>query len=228
MMKTRPMPFNMLEELFVAELRGGITYYIAKGAQERAKQALRSAKTADTRMTALSAFVKACIPENNLLEAGAITEDLLKDPQMIFHRSRLLFCLGDLSERLYEFDTAISYYCRSLACGSRPEELHHVLWSNLGFCWLYKQDFKTAEQCCRWAISINGQSWDAWKNLGVSLEHQQQIEEAFLAYFKAVLMSRGRAIPVMHLIRLSQRHPGVVPDVGDLRPTVYREYEVIL
>lgn len=187
-MKTRPKPLNMLEELFVAELRCGITYYIARGAQERAKQALRSAKTADNRMSALTAFLKACIPENNLLEAIALTEDLLKDPQMIFHRSRLLFHLGVLSERLYEFDAAISYYCRSLACGSRPEELHDVLWSNLGFCWLYKQDFKTAEQCCRWAISINGQSWDAWKNLGVSLEHQQHIEEAFLAYFKGGML----------------------------------------
>lgn len=222
------MPLNMFEELFLAELRDSITYYIAKGAQDRAKQSLRLAKTADDRMLVLSAFMKVCIAENNLLEAVAVTEDLLKDPQMIFHRSRLLFYLGDLSERLYDFDRAIGYYCRSLACVSRPDDLHDLIWNNLGFCWLYKRDFKTAEQCCRQAVDLNRNSWEAWKNLGVSLEHQQRIEEAFLAYIKAVVLSRGRAIPVMHLTRLSQRHPAIASDVSDLRPTVYREYLIVL
>jgi hypothetical protein len=62
----------------------------------------------------------------------------------------------------------------------------------------------------------------------VSFEHQQLIKGAFFAYFKAVFLSRGRMVPVMHLTRLSQRHPGIVPDVGNLKPTVYRAYEIIL
>lgn len=219
---------NMLEELFVQDLRDGITYYIAKGAQERAKQALHSAKTADDRIAALSAVLKVCIAENNLLEGHTITERLLNEPMMIFQRSRLLFWLGDLSERLYDFDRAIGYYCRSLACASRPDELHHAIWCNLGFCWLYKQDFKTAEQCCRQAVSLNSKSWEAWKNLGVSLEHQALIEEAFLAYFKAVFLSHGRVVPVMHIARLSYRHPGIIPDVGGLRSKIYQEYFIMI
>ncbi|NTV28767.1 MAG: hypothetical protein HGA80_01655 [Candidatus Omnitrophica bacterium] len=222
------MPLNMIKELFISDLREAITYYIAKGAQERAKQALHSAKTADDRIGALSAVLKVCIAENSLLEGHIITERLLNEPMMIFQRSRLLFWLGDLSERLYDFDRAIGYYCRSLACASRPDELHHAIWCNLGFCWLYKMDFRTAEQCCRRTVDLAPMEWEGWKNLGVSLEHQRLFREAFLAYFKAVHLSRGRAVPVMHMVRLSQRHPGIVPDVGDLRPTVYREFEVIL
>ena len=84
-----------------------------------------------------------------------------------------------------------------------------------------------AGEWSRWAIKLGPGSWEAWKNLGVSLEHQNQIEEAFLAYFKAVFLSRGRVVPVMHLTRLSQRYPGVVPDVGGLRPKIYREYCII-
>ncbi len=70
-------------------------------------------------------------------------------------------------------------------------------------------------------------SWEAWKNLGVSLEHQNQIEGAFLAYFKAVILSRGQAVPVMHLTRLSQRYPRAVPDVRALRPKLYKQYEFL-
>ncbi len=222
------MPLNMIEELFINDLRDGIVYCIAKGAQDRAKKALYSAKTADDKMSALTAVLKVCIAESNLLEGLTITERLLNEPMMIFHRSRLLFWLGDLNERLYDFDPAIGYYCHSLACASRPDELHHVIWSNLGFCWLYKQDFRTAEQCCRRSLELASKEWEAWKNLGVSLEHQQQIEEAFLAYFKAVHLSRGRAVPVWHLTRLNQRHPGVVPDVSGMKVTAYREYEILI
>lgn len=217
----------MFEELFLRDLRDSITYYVANGAQDRTQQALQFAKSAEDKMSALSAFLKVCIAENNLLEGLATTERLLSDPMMIFHRAQLLFHMGNLSERLYDFDAAVGYYCRSLACISRPEDLHQAIWSNLGFCWIYKQDFRTAEQCCRQAVSLNKKSWEAWKNLGVSLECQQQVEEAFLAYFKAVVLSYGRAVPIMHLTRVSRRHPDIVPDTSDFKPDVYRELEII-
>jgi len=228
MMKTGTRQLNMIEELFIKDLRESITYNIANGAQERARQALNSARTAEEKIIALAAFIKVCVAENNLVEGFNITERLLNEPMMIFHRSQLLFWLGDLCERLYDFDPAIGYYCRSLTCALKPDDLHQAIWSNLGFCWLYKQDFKTTEQCCRRAIDLAPKKWEAWKNLGVSLEHQERIKEAFLAYFKAVALSRGRAVPIMHFTRLSQRHPGIVPDVSDLKPSIYKEYKMII
>lgn len=132
-----------------------------------------------------------------------------------------------MSAGLYEYDKATGYYARSLACPIRTKDQHIATVTKLGFCNLYRRDFRQAEEWSRWAIMLGPGSWEAWKNLGVSLEHQGQIEEAFLTYFKAVYLSRGRAVPVMHLTRLSQRHPGVVPDVSDLRPKIYREYQVV-
>jgi tetratricopeptide (TPR) repeat protein len=131
-------------------------------------------------------------------------------------------------ERLYDFDAAIGYYSRNLACATRLEDLHPAILSNLGFCFLYKQDFNSAEQCCCQAIKFGPRSWEAWKNLGVSFEHQRLIKGAFFAYSKAVFLSRGQVVPVMHLTRLRLRHPSIVPDVGNLKPTVYRPYEIIL
>jgi len=157
-----------------------------------------------------------------------VIDQVISDPDLTEHRSRLLFLAGEMSTGLYEYDKATGYYARSLACPIRPKDQHIATVVKLGFCNLCRQDFKQAEEWSRWAIKLGPHSWEAWKNLGVSLEHQNQIEEAFLAYFKAVFLSRGRAIPVMHMVRLSQRHPGVVPDVGGLRAKIYREYFIVV
>lgn len=228
MMKTRPMPLNMIEELYMDALRQGVIYCVPAGIHDWAVNALKVAASGEEKMSALSTLLKVCTVEGNFLEGLNAVDQLISEPAMSEYRSHLLFQAGEMSVGLCDFNAAIGYYCRSLACAIRPEDLHPVILSRLGFCWLYKQDFKTAEECCRQAIQFGPHSWDAWKNLGVSLEHQGRIEEAFLAYLKAVVLSRGRAVPVLHLTRLSQRHSGKVPDVSGLRPTVYREYEVIL
>lgn len=228
MMKTRPTPLNMKEELYMETLQESVIYCVPVGIHDWAVKALKTAAVGEEKMAALATLLKVCRTEGNFLEGLNTVDSLISDPAMSSYRSQLLFQAGEMSAGLRDFNAAIGYYCRSLACASRPEDLHPAILTNLGFGWLYKQDFKTAEQCCRQAIQFGPHSWEAWKNLGVSLEHQNQIDGAFLAYLKAVVLSRGRVVPVMHLTRLSQRHPGKVPDVSDLRPTVYREYEVIL
>lgn len=217
----------MKEELYMGTLRESVIYCVPAGLHDWAVNALRVAEDGEEKMAALSTLLKVCAAEGNFLEGLNAVDRLISEREMSPYRSRLLFQAGEMSVGLYDFDAAIGYYCRSLACVIRPEDLHPEILGHLGFCWLYKQDFGTAEQCCRQAIQLAPCSWEAWKNLGASLEHQHQIDEAFLAYFKAVLLSRGRAVPVMHLTRLGQRHPGKVPDVSDLKQPVYREYEII-
>jgi tetratricopeptide (TPR) repeat protein len=225
MMKTRPKPLNMKEELYMDTLRGSVTYCISAGLHDWAVNALRRATTGEEKMIALEALLKVCAAEGVFWEGINVIDRVIGNPDMAEHRSRLLFLAGEMSAGLYEYDKATGYYARSLACAIRTKDQHIATVVKLGFCSLYRQDFKQAEEWCRWAIKLGPYSWEAWKNLGVSLEHQNQIEEAFLAYLKAVFLSRGRVVPVMHLTRLSQRHPSVVPDVGDLRPKIYREYQ---
>jgi tetratricopeptide (TPR) repeat protein len=225
MMNTQPKPLNMKEELYIDALRESVTYCIPAGLHEWSVNALLRAMTGEEKIRVLETLLKVCNAEGCFGEGINVIDRVISDPDIAEHRSRLLFLAGQMSEGLYEYDKATGYYARSLACPIRTKDQHIATVNKLGFCDLYRQDFKGAEEWSRWAIKLGPHSWEAWKNLGVSLEHQGQIEEAFLAYYKAVSLSRGRAVPVMHLIRLSQRHPGVVPDVGDLRPMVYREYE---
>lgn len=213
--------------MFMDELRESVTFCVPVGIHDVAVKALRTSQSGEEKMSALETLLKVCTVDGNYLEGLNTIDRLISDPAMTAHRSRLLFQAGEMSSGLYDFDAAISYYCRSLACASRPEDLHPAILTNLGFCWLYKRDFKTAEMCCRQAIQFSPHSWEAWKNLGVSLEHQSQIAGAFAAYFKAVFLSRGRVVPVNHLVRISQRHPSVLPDVSGMRPAVYREYSFL-
>ena len=208
-------------------LRESVTYCIPAGLHDWSVKALRRAMTGDEKIRALETLLKVCNAEGCFWEGLNAIDQLIGDPDMAEHRSRLLFLAGEMSVGLYEYDKATGYYARSLACPIRTKYQHIATVTKLGFCNLYRQDFKGAGEWSRWAIKLGPGSWEAWKNLGVSLEHQNQIEEAFLAYFKAVFLSRGRVVPVMHLTRLSQRHPGVVPDVGGLRPKIYREYCII-
>ncbi len=227
MMKTRPKPLNMKEELYMDILRESVIYCIPAGLHDWAIKARRSATTADSKIDALETLLKVCAAEGCFWEGINVIDQVISDPDMTEHRSRLLFLAGEMSAGLYEYDKATGYYARSLACAIRTKDQHIATVTKLGFCNLYRQDFNQAEEWSRWAIKLGPHSWEAWKNLGVSLEHQGQIEEAFLAYFKAVFLSRGRVITVMHMIRLSQRHPGIVPDVGSLKAQVYREYDFI-
>ena len=217
----------MKEELYIETLRESVTYCVPAGLHDWAANALRCATTAETKLAALETLIKVCAAEGVFWEGINAIDRVISDPDMAEQRSRLLFLAGHMSEGLYEFDKATGYYARSLSCPIRTKGQQIAAVTQLGFCNLYRQDFHQAEEWSRWAIKLGPGSWEVWKNLGVSLEHQNQIEDAFLAYFKAMILSRGRAVPVMHLTRLSQRHPGLLPDVGDLKPKCYREFEFI-
>ncbi len=208
-------------------LRESVIYCIPAGLHDWAIKARRSATTADSKIDALETLLKVCAAEGCFWEGLNVINEVISDADMLEHRSRLLFLAGEMSAEFYEYDKATGYFARSLACAIRTKDQHIATVTKLGFCNLYRQDFIQAEEWSRWAIKLGPHSWEAWKNLGVSLEHQGQIEGAFLAYLKALALSRDRVVPVMHLTRLSQRHPGVVPDVGGLRPKIYREYCII-
>lgn len=137
------------------------------------KEALNKAESAKEKMDVLSRLLRVYFAQKNYLEIFFLLEKLLNEPLMANHKAYLLFQKGRVSECLYEFDDALIYYCRCLTCPIVPDEIYYDLWNNMGFCWLYKQDFKSAEICCRRAIELNPNRWEAWKNLRICLKHKE-------------------------------------------------------
>ena len=219
---------NMIEELFIEKLHASPVYYVVEGAEELARDSLEKARTPEEKIAALSEIMPIYLAQRNYLEAYFLIKSLLNDPFMLDHKSYVLFQKGRICEFLYEFNDALICYCRALTCPMIPDEIVYDLWNNTGFCWLYKRNLKSAEICCRRAIELDMNRWGGWKNLAVSLEHQQCFKESLSAYIKAVGLSKGNEVAVLHLWRFDKRHPDILPNGSEIRQEIYKEYQIII
>lgn len=198
---------NMADELLIEKLHGAFVHDMPKEAREVAEKALTKAIIPREKLAGLSKILAIYFSERDYLGAFFVVDKFLDDPTMTDHRGYLLLQKGRASEYLYEFDDALIYYCRGLASHIVPREIYFALWHGASLCLLYKQDFKQAELCCRRVLELDPNQWKAWNNLGVSLEHQNCLEEALSAYRKAVELSSRTEVPILHLSRFIERHP---------------------
>lgn len=196
---------NMAEELFLEQLHYSVDCVISEGARMEAQRRLAKAITVKEKLAGLARMLAIYFAEKDYLSAFFAVDKFLDDPAMTKYRAYLLFQKGRASECLYEFDNALIYYCRGLASHVIPRKIYFSLWHGVSLCLLHKQDFKQAEFCCRKVLELDQSQWEAWKNLGVSLEHQERFEEAVDAYGKAIKLSEKNEVAILHLLRLVKR-----------------------
>ena len=169
---------NMAEELYIEKLHQASAWDVPTEAREEAEKALAKAITVEEKLAGLSTIMAIYFAERNYLGAFFVVDKFLDDQSMTDHRAYLLLQKGRASEYLYEFSDALIYYCRGLASHIVPRKIYFDLWHGVSLCLLYKQDFKQAELCCRRVLELDSNQWQAWMNLGVSLEHQFFLKEA--------------------------------------------------
>jgi tetratricopeptide (TPR) repeat protein len=175
MMKTRPEPLNMREELYMDILRESVIYWVSDERRNWAQTVLRTSTSGEEKLAALEILLKVCVSQSSFEEGLSLIDRAISDSDMRRYRVQLYFRAGEMSEGLYDYKRATGYYARSLASLIRSKEQHLAAANKLGFCSLYEIEFQQAEEWCRWAIKLDSRSWEAWKNLGVSLEHQSLI-----------------------------------------------------
>jgi tetratricopeptide (TPR) repeat protein len=130
------------------------------------------------------------------------------------------FCymsMGCLLEQLNDYASAIS--CYSTAMSFEPAETHtwYFINNNLGYCLNQFGRYAEAESYCRTAIHTDPNRYNAYKNLGVSLEGQGRIADAARCYIMAVKTNAADSRALNHLEQLVARYPEiemVVPDFG--------------
>ncbi len=141
--------------------------------------------------------------QNNRYGAAMDAVTLLIDnPDMAEYKAYLILKQGQISEFLGDFDSTLNFYCRTLFIGRWPLHVQYYLWNHISFCWLLKHKFKTAEWCCRKAIKLDPKCWDAWTNLGVSLEYQGKFIEALQCYLKTILLGGSKFFSILDLRRM--------------------------
>ena len=147
-----------------------------------------------------------------------IFEKQAQDPELTERITALLIREGGYCEKRGDFHLAIKFYESSLQFEIENEGSRYFRFNNLAFCMNYMKRFEEAEPLLRQAIEILPEQYNAWKNLGVSLEHQGQIEEAAECYLRAVTLCAQNRRPAMHLKRLVERYPAIkkVPAIAEL------------
>jgi len=116
-----------------------------------------------------------------------------------------MFKAGCMFENLRDYKKAAKCYDISIDLNVPSPEASYWQFNNLGFCLNYLKDFAGAEKMCRIAINMIDERHNAWKNLGIALEHQGRLTEAMDAYKCSIERANTDPRPQHHLERLIKR-----------------------
>ncbi len=164
----------------------------------------------------------------------ALSNSLLKD-----YKAGLYFRMGQVCEHKKDFDAAFESYHNSLDIGSINPHFQYWQHNNIAFCYLIKKDFIAAEKHCQIAIDIDDanwkprydswdRNWNAWKNMGIAMEHTGRYMEAASFYTTGVKLSRGGERAILHLRRLLQRHSDIAEKWKEPVEDLLTYYNVII
>ena len=205
---------DMAAELFVSSQ--GEIVHLSDTDAERARKTVLSARDVDTAMRILEEDVM-----SQYLKAGRfeelldIIDELCIKPFMEPAVLSLYLKQGSTCENMRDYDMAIDYYSLGIQAYAAliGEETKYSYWlfNNSAFCHGYERIFLEAEKLANKAISIDREKHNAWKNLGISLEHQDRYIEAAACYLASFIKCGGGddSRPMKHLTRMFERHEGL-------------------
>jgi len=119
----------------------------------------------------------------------------------------MLISEGCYCEKVKDFSNAIRFYESSLPYNTTVTRYKYFRLNNLAFCLNYMRKFKESEPHLRNAIDICPTQHNAWKNLGVCLEHQDRNEDAARSFMNAIILRPSDKRAARHFMRLMARHP---------------------
>jgi tetratricopeptide (TPR) repeat protein len=206
---------DMMAELFIDKQQDpGREYWLPPISEEACLEKLMSVITKPERGEALEWMIL-------LYRAKAISDQgkySVKDRHELIRileqqgqerTARKLIEEGGYCEKIRDYESAVDFYAAGVRVPKTNETLIYFSLNNLGFCLNFMRRFEEAEKFIRQAIDFWPETYNAWKNLGVSLEWQGQYEEAAECYLKAVRLGQGEPRSQMHLYRILRRHPSL-------------------
>lgn len=209
-MKIQSEPIDMMAELFIDKQQGGVTeYWVPPLSVEELLNIVSTSSDTEEKKDSLKSVVLhyryKTMPNNGFYTTALSAElaSILKK----FRATGPLLEEGVYCERIRDFESAIVFYDACLVSYPEDQFIRYYSLNNLGFCLNFSRKFEEAENMLRVAIVIYPGKYNAWKNLGISLEWQGQYEEAAECYLKAYNLSKGEPRSHLHLKRLLDRHP---------------------
>ncbi|MEI7752402.1 MAG: tetratricopeptide repeat protein [Candidatus Omnitrophota bacterium] len=211
---------DMFEELFIDSEKSGGDFFIPYTPKAACLKMLQSSKKQETRnygLLMLAQWYRVETAHNAGKYDACACDELIsmmldfsrKYPAPGFVIAATLLGEGAKSEKSRDYESALKFYKASLRCSAKDPSLKYFQLNNLGFCLNFFRKFDNAEEFLRAAVAMAPERYNAWKNLGVTLEHQGKYEEAAECYMKAIEHSQGERRSVRHLKRLIIRQPAL-------------------
>ena len=207
---------DMTSELFISS-RVNTEFCIPPYSKEDYLKKLESETNADEKTKSLEALIqiyRSKTVKNGGKYSNAVCGKMISilhkhglNPALTERVACMLLKEGAYCEKLRDYQNALRFYESSLPFDLKAQESRYFRLNNLAFCLNFLRRFEEAETFLRSAVEIEPLFYNAWKNLGVSLEHQGQFEESAECYLKAITLSDGEERSVKHLIRLVERYP---------------------
>jgi tetratricopeptide (TPR) repeat protein len=113
--------------------------------------------------------------------------------------------IGIIMEDVKDYEAAIMCYSRVYSLKSDMDMNRYFMNNNIGYCLNQLKRYKEAELYCRDAIKINPTLHNAYIQLGVSLEGQEQFQQAAQCYSKAAMICPQDGRPARYFGDLWQR-----------------------
>jgi len=164
-------------------------------------------------------FALSCKAKGQNQLARALFEDALNETADGLIKARCYLALGQLAELRRKYEVALDFYEKGLALQPVEKTTTYFLDNNAGYCLNMLGRHQEAEVLCRKAIEIDVSRHNAWKNLGVSLEAQDDSMGAASAYVEATKIAPGEPRAFVLLQRLIEANPdlqtgfpGILPD----------------
>ncbi len=128
-----------------------------------------------------------------------------------------LLQLGALMEKLDVYESALAFYARAQSLSREENDTWYFLNNNLGYCLNVFKRHAEAEPFCREAIRINPDRHNAFKNLAISQEGQNQFISAVENYILAVEKYPCDPRSYLHLTELLRRYPDLELEIPGLK-----------
>lgn len=223
---------DMTPELFISS-RENAEYCMPPKSKEEYLQDLSNESSIDKKIESLRAIIEiyrldtinnggkysetTCGEMINLLQKHGLQSGLSEGVACMLIRE------GGYCEKVGDFKNALRFYESSLPFEIKDLLFKYLRLNNLAFCLNFMRRFEESEKYLREAVQILPERYNAWKNLGVCLEHQCQLEEAAECYLKAIILSKGEGRSVMHLKRLIDRCPTLkkIPAISDFDQSLH-------
>ncbi|MBW6521840.1 MAG: tetratricopeptide repeat protein [Desulfoarculaceae bacterium] len=114
--------------------------------------------------------------------------------------------LGQVQEAADDYLGALRSYEEAFTLDSGRNDTSYFLHNNRGFCLNQLGRYDEAETYCRKAIEINGDRYNAYKNLGVALQGQGRYAEAAECFLRAAFIFPPDYRSIEHLEELFANH----------------------